>query len=232
MKRKLIVTGLLFQTLAAAYGYMNVDPVIFDKKIDTGATQEYHVTNTTNVAVGYRVYTEKASEEKDMTSWIEYYPRELKLEPGETGKVKVYIEAPAGTEKGEYTSILGIKEVSIPDSEKGNASVAIYTNLKMEIAGYVGDLTPKVDIIELKKSGDSLYLKIKNTGEIRTKVEAFLSSSNLKEPIYIDSFRLLQGKEKESRKTLKLKAGKNNNNLKLLILDTNGNKILEKKIEG
>lgn len=227
LKLKVLSLALLVQSLG--YGYMNVDPVIFDKRIDKGAEQIYHITNPTGTSVGYRIYTEKAETGKDMTSWIEYYPRELKLNPGETGKVKVYIESPAGAEKGEYTSILGVKEVSIPDSEKGNTSVAIYTNLKVEIAGYVGNLTPKVDIIELKKEGENLTFKIKNTGEIRTKVEAFLTSPNLKESLFIESFRLLQGHEKECSKTLKLTTQKSNN-LKLLITDMAGNKIIEKKI--
>lgn len=230
MKLKLLSLGILLHSLST-FSYMNVDPVIFDKRIDNGgAIQEYHITNVTNSPIGYRIYTEKIPEAKnDMTSWIEYYPRELKLSPGETGKIKVLIEAPDEVKKGEYISTLGIKEVNIPTSEKKNSTVQIYTNLKMEIAGFVGDLKPEIELKNLSLNENKLKLELKNIGEIRTKVEVYLSDLKGENKVFIDSVRLLQGKEKEITKTLELKDLKNNK-IKILVLDMQGNKILEKRL--
>ncbi len=277
MKLKLLSLGILLHSLSA-FSYMNVDPVIFDKRIDNGgATQEYHITNVTNSPIGYRVYTEKIPEAKnDMTSWIEYYPRELKLSPGETGKIKVLIEAPDKVKKGEYISTLGIKEVNIPTSEKKNSTVQIYTkgetgkikvlieapdkvkkgeyistlgikevniptsekknstvqiytNLKMEIAGFVGDLKPEIELKNLSLNENKLKLELKNIGKIRTKVEVYLSDLKGENKVFVDSIRLLQDKEKEISKTIELK-GLKNNKIKILVLDMQGNKILEKRL--
>lgn len=230
MKLKLLSLGILLHSLSA-FSYMNVDPVIFDKRIDNGgATQEYHITNVTNSPIGYRVYTEKIPEAKnDMTSWIEYYPRELKLSPGETGKIKVLIEAPDEVKKGEYISTLGIKEVNIPTSEKKNSTVQIYTNLKMEIAGFVGDLKPEIELKNLSLNENKLKLELKNIGKIRTKVEVYLSDLKGENKVFVDSVRLLQDKEKEISKTVELK-GLKNNKIKILVLDMQGNKILEKRL--
>lgn len=230
MKLKLLSLGILLHSLST-FSYMNVDPVIFDKRIDNGgAVQEYHITNVTNSPIGYRIYTEKIPEaNNDMTSWIEYYPRELKLSPGETGKIKVLIEAPDKVKKGEYISTLGIKEVNIPTSEKKNSTVQIYTNLKMEIAGFVGDLKPEVELKNLSLDENKLKLELKNIGKIRTKVEVYISDLNGNNKLFIDNARLLQGKEKKIDKSIKLKDLKSNN-LMILILDMEGNKILEKKI--
>lgn len=230
MKLKLLSLGILLHSLST-FSYMNVDPVIFDKRIDNGgSTQEYHITNVTNTPVGYRIYTEKIPETKnDMTSWIEYYPRELKLSPGETGKIKVLIEAPDKTKEGEYISTLGIKEVNIPTSEKKNSTVQIYTNLKIEIAGFVGDLKPELELKNLNLDGNNLKLEIKNIGNIRIKVEVYLSDLKGDNKVFIDNARLLQGNSKMITKKLELKDIKNNK-MKVLILDMEGNKILEKNI--
>lgn len=230
MKLKLLSLGILLHSITS-FSYMNVDPVIFDKRIDNGgSTQEYHITNVTNTPVGYRIYTEKIPETKnDMTSWIEYYPRELKLSPGETGKIKVLIEAPDKTKEGEYISTLGIKEVNIPTSEKKNSTVQIYTNLKIEIAGFVGDLKPELELKNLNLDGNNLKLEIKNIGNIRTKVEVYLSDLKGDNKVFIDNARLLQGNSKMITKKLELKDIKNNK-MKVLILDMEGNKILEKNI--
>lgn len=230
MKLKLLSLGVLLHSLST-FSYMNVDPVIFDKRIDSGgATQEYHITNVTNSQIGYRIYTEKIPEiTNDMTSWIEYYPRELKLSPGETGKIKVFIEAPKGVKNGEYISNLGIKEVSIPVSNKKDTTIQIYTNLKMEIAGYVGDLKPKLKLDDLSFHNNELELTLENNGEIRTKVEIYLSDLKEQNKEFVDNVRLLQGNKKKITKSLKLNDLKNNK-LKIMILDMQGNKIIEKNL--
>lgn len=125
---------------------------------------------------------------------IEYYPRNLNLEAGETGKVKLYIEAPEDTKDGEYTAILGVKEVNTPNVERGG-NLSIYTNLKIELAGFVGDLKPQIEVEDIKVENNQLSMKIINKGEIRTKLEVFLENSKESEK-YLGSIRLLKGYKK------------------------------------
>ena len=212
-----------------SFAYMQVAPIIFDKRIDQGgAIQEFYITNPTNQEVGYRIYKEKSDTDLDMTPYMEFYPKTLKLKSGESGKIRVYIEAPKDSTEGEYTTIMGIKEINIPSVKKsGNGNVIIYTDLKLELAGYVGNLKPNLEIKDLKLKNNELTFKISNIGEIRTKVEAYLID-DLKEAKYLDTFRLLKNKESNFNQKLKLK---NLKNPRLVINDMDGNKILEKEIK-
>ncbi len=212
-----------------SFAYMQVAPIIFDKRIDQGgAIQEFYITNPTNQEVGYRIYKEKSDTDLDMTPYMEFYPKTLKLKSGESGKIRVYIEAPKDSTEGEYTTIMGIKEINIPSVKKsGNGNVIIYTDLKLELAGYVGNLKPNLEIKDLKLKNNELTFKISNIGEIRTKVEAYLID-DLKEAKYLDTFRLLKNKESNFNQKLELK---NLKNPRLVINDMDGNKILEKEIK-
>lgn len=212
-----------------SFAYMQVAPIIFDKRIDQGgAIQEFYITNPTNQEVGYRIYKEKSDTGLDMTPYMEFYPKSLKLKPGQSEKVRVYIEAPKDSTEGEYTTIMGIKEINIPSVKKsGNGNVIIYTDLKLELAGYVGNLKPNLEIKDLKLKNNELTFKISNIGEIRTKVEAYLID-DLKEAKYLDTFRLLKNKESNFNQKLNLK---NLKNPRLVINDMDGNKILEKEIK-
>ncbi len=225
--RKLI--SFLFLCLAnISFAYMSINPVIFDKRIDNGgAKEEFFVSNPTKTEVGYRVYVEPSDNGEDMSKWIEYYPTSLKLKPGETKKINVFIEAPSKVKEGEYTGILGIKEVTVPNSLKNNrAGVNVYTDLKIELAGFVGDLKPKLEIKNFKLKDKKLSFNIKNIGDIRTKVEAYIEEKG-KEPVYLDSFRILQNKEKSFEKEF---LNNFSNDSKLIIYDMAGKKILEKKL--
>lgn len=227
--KKLNKLLLFFIFTIKTFAYMQVAPIIFDKRIDKeGATQEFYITNPTNQEVGYRIYKEKSDNGMDMTPYMEFYPKTLKLKSGQRDKIKVYIEAEKGVPKGEYTTILGIKEINIPETKKNsNGSVVLYTDLKIELSGYVGDLSPKLEIDNLKIKNNELSFKISNTGDIRTKVEVYLESSSLKEDEYLDSFRLLKGYENSFNQKLDIA---NLKNPKLVVLDMEGKKLLEKEI--
>lgn len=227
--KKIIIFVCFLIISSLSYCFTSINPTIFDKRIDNGgAGNEYYISNPTNSEIGYRIYVEPSESEKDMSKWIEFYPSSLKLKAGETKKIKVFVESPLNTEKGEYTAILGIKEVAVPNSVKEeSAGVTIYTDLKLEIAGFVGDLKPELQITNFKASKDSIQFKIKNTGEIRTKVEAYIESKG-HDPIFLDSFRLLQGKEKSFSTQIDLT--KYSKNAKLVIYDLNDNKLYEKLI--
>lgn len=156
------------------YGYMNVYPVTFDKRIDgLGETEEYTITNTTNKILKYRFYVEP-SEHNDMSKWIELYPESLILKPGQEKKVKLYINSPTDTKEGEYSATLGIKELGIPKITKENNLLEVYTNLKMKIYGYVGELPIKLNFKDFKVAKDKdikLMGKIENISKRRVDLE-------------------------------------------------------------
>lgn len=220
---KKILALVLLLISSQAYSYINVSPLIFDERIDNdGSVKEYYVTNSLSHKTSYRIYLEKGKE-NDMSDWIEFYPKNLILNPGETGKLKLYIAAPQNTNPGEYTAILGIKEINTPNViREGNLS--IYTNLKIEIAGYVGDLKPVIEVRDFIKNNDEISMKVKNKGEIRTKLEIY--KKNKKEEEYLGSIRLLKGDEKVFSTKI---STDNKSPLNLVLRDLDGNLVQEIK---
>lgn len=196
--RKILMTITFFTLILHSFAYINIYPTTFDKAIDDGnGAKSFYLSNTTKYPVAYRIYMEKTGEKKDMTDWIEYYPKSIKLDVGETKEIKVQITAPAGIEEGEYISNFVVKEVENPFQKRKEtgAKLKIYTELKMEIAGYVGGLEPKFKVSNLKISDGKIEGKIKNISEIRSKIEIYLSDG--KDEKYLGSTRLLAGGEKE-----------------------------------
>lgn len=218
MFRILIFLFLSLKTWA----YVNITPLTFDKRIDgEGGYKEYTLSNSSKNITKYRIYIEKNNEKYDMSDWVEFFPKTLTLKPGESKKIKVLITAPNDSREGEYTTNLCIKEVEVPLKNK---ELNILTNLKIELAGYVGDLKPKIEITNIYREDKSLKISFKNAGEIRQYFEIYCLDSKEKELVYLDRVRLFSKEEKEVKLLVEKIKGK------LIILDQEGNNVLEKKI--
>ena len=170
---------LLFGILGIKSFGVPLLPMKFDKRIDgNGGYQEYQVENTTNETLRYKIY--KKPETKDLTSkgivgsmdkWIDFYPKILTIPPKSRGIVKMAIKAPRNAKVGEYAARIGTSPVIIPKiGEKGeaiNAQISLPIGTEIQIFGYVGDITPKIegDLKEKKgKNGSFVTGKIKNIG--------------------------------------------------------------------
>lgn len=175
MKKIIMYVYIILSCSISSYSYMNVYPVNFDKRIDgIGDTEEYTITNITNKILKYRIYLEK-SLENDMSEWIQVYPESLILKPGQEKKVKLYINSPNNIQEGEYSAILGIKEVPIPKITEDEEVLDIYTNLKIKLYGYVGDLPTKLEFkeINIKRTENKFSLngEIKNLSKRRIDID-------------------------------------------------------------
>lgn len=236
MKRLIVVILILCTCSCMLYAYINVEPLYFDKEIDgQGGYKVYTLTNSTNKTLRYRVYSEKISEKNDMSQWMDFYPKSITLKSGESKKIKLLVIAPEGTEKGEYIANLGIKEIPIP-LLKDTSAVSLYTNLQIELAGFVGNLHPKVNVknLNITIKNKKLYLNgsIKNIGEIRTKVDLFLEDSN-KNTIYLGGYRLFKGDKKllNNLKSVDIGDKKIKNYSTFIVTDRKGTVILKDKIQ-
>lgn len=183
------VLMFLFFTIEV-FAYINITPITFDERIDRdGGAKEYIISNSSKKSKRYRVYVEPVEEKNDMTDWVEWYPKSASLKPGESKKIKVLITAPNEAKRGEYTTKLCIKELETPIQKE---NVSILTNLKIELAGYVGDIKPKVSFERRSKDGENEELVIKNTGEIRQRFEIY-TGENEEKLEYLDQVRLFKG---------------------------------------
>ena len=198
---------ILFFLLAFnAFGYININPVTFDKKIDgKGEVQEYTLYNPTQNTLKYQMYLTDDEIERTMKNWIEIFPTTVTLKPGRSGKFKVFVKSPKGAPKGEYLVTVGIKEVALPKLDSKNTStVQILTHLKMDLAGYIGELNPKLFLkdfsVTLKENNLNFHGLIANVGERRGTLDFYLAEAKGKNPIYIGNLRLLKGEKIEAAK--------------------------------
>lgn len=124
-----------------AYSYINIIPTSFEKNITKGATEDFYLSNRTDMVKKYRIYTEDIPDKKSMTDWVEVYPKSIQLKPWEQKLVKVYVEAPKNAPTGDYYSTIVFKEVDIPKIRNTNKDTGkpykIMTMLKLRIKGEV-----------------------------------------------------------------------------------------------
>lgn len=203
--KSVLVFFFLFLTFNL-FAYININPVTFDKKIDgRGEVQEYTLYNPTQNTLKYQLYLSDYGIEKSMKEWIEIFPTTVTLKPGQGRKFKVFIKAPQGVPKGEYLITVGVKEIALPKlSKEVNNIVQILTHLKMDLAGYVGDLNPKIFLkgFEATLKDDELKFNglIANVGERRGTLDFYLAEKKLKNQVYIGNLRLLKGEKIEASK--------------------------------
>ncbi|MBC2852027.1 hypothetical protein H5J22_11525 [Cetobacterium sp. 8H] len=197
---------LFFLSVVNTFGYININPVTFDKKIDgKGEVQEYTLYNPTQNTLKYQLYLTDEEIEKSMKNWIEIYPTTVTLKPGRSGKFKVFVKAPKGVPKGEYLVTVGVKEIALPKlNSKENSTVQILTHLKMDLAGYIGDLNPKIFLkdfsVALKENNLNFYGLIANIGERRGTLDFYLAENKGENTAYIGNLRLLKNEKIEASK--------------------------------
>ncbi|MGL6067025.1 MAG: hypothetical protein ACRC0R_08080 [Cetobacterium sp.] len=192
---------MFFCVFSYSYSYLQIYPTTFDKNIDKiGNSEIYELSNSTTNKVRYIFYIDKVEEQRDMSSWTEFYPKSMVLNPGEKKKLTLFIKAPINTPKGEYTAILGVKELPVTteaDIINKNKSINILTNLKIEVAGFVGELplTLTDKNVVLNKAERKISGIIENTGEKRATLMFYLRNSKTKKEYYIGSGRVMSKKE-------------------------------------
>ena len=197
---------LFFLLVVNVFGYVNINPVTFDKKIDgKGQVQEYTLYNPTQNTLKYQLYLTDEEIEKSMKNWIEIFPTTVTLKPGRSGKFKVFVKAPKGAPRGEYLVTVGVKEIALPKLNSADtSSVQILTHLKMDLAGYIGDLNPKIFLkdflVVLKENNLNFYGQIANVGERRGTLDFYLAEDKGRNSVYIGNLRLLKGEKIEASK--------------------------------
>ena len=184
-KRKIFLTFLFFMIWVCSFSYINLSPTTLDKNIKAGAYQEFNLYNDTTIPFRYKITPVAMTDNelvKDMSKWVEVYPKIVTVNPTESKKFKVYIKADKNAETGDYGTFLNIRQMSAPklkgeEEQNIGAGMVIMVNLNMGIYGYVGEKEPKIETTEptVYKKGEKSFLKMKLANKtnrlIRVKVE-------------------------------------------------------------
>lgn len=202
MKFKCYFFSFFILLTSFSFAYVNIYPLTFDQRIDgMGGIKDFILTNTTKKVVKYQINILQNDNKQDMSSWTEIYPRILTLKPGAKGEIKMYVRAPKETLLGEYSTILNIKEIEVPEDKKNKKSINVFTNLKIKLYGYVGKLDSSISLKNLKvfKGKDINEMKLsgilKNESLRRVNLEIILSDLNKKNELLICEVKLKKGEE-------------------------------------
>lgn len=184
-----------------AFCYINIYPLSFDQRIDgMGAIEDYTLINNTDKTLKYLVGIEKDKDKFDMTQWCEIYPKAVVLKSGEKKNIKLYIHSPVGSNVGEYSTILNVKELEVPNGKNFQSKLKVFTNLKLKIYGYVGDLESSIITENLEvfkgqsKEELKVYGKLKNKSLRRVKLDIVLKGESGEECL-ISECRLRKNEE-------------------------------------
>ena len=184
-KRKIFLTFLFFMIWVCSFSYINLAPTTLDKNIKAGAYQEFNLYNDTTIPFRYKITPVAMTDNelvKDMSKWVEVYPKIVTVNPTESKKFKVYVKADKNAETGDYGTFLNIRQMSAPklkgeEEQNIGAGMVIMVNLNMGIYGYVGEKEPKIETTEptVYKKGEKSFLKMKLANKtnrlVRLKIE-------------------------------------------------------------
>ena len=185
-KQSMILLFLVYFIInISSLAYINISPTTLDKNIGIGAYEEFTFYNNTTVPMRYKlsVIPMKSESVKDMSKWVEVYPKVVTVYPNDKQTFKLYVQAPKGSKEGDYGVFLNIRQVSAPklEGDAGEQNVAagmmVMVNVNMGLYGYVGDKNPKLETTEPKvikeKNGQKLQVEVKNKTNrlVRMKVE-------------------------------------------------------------
>lgn len=135
MKKILLILNMIISF--SSFAYINLYPTKFEKNITNGAYEEFVLYNRTTQPKKYRLFIEDIGDKKDMSKWIQLYPKSILLKPLEEKSVKLYVKAPKNTTKGVYSSNLVIKEIAIPNLNNKKNKTNVLTMVKLKLKGIV-----------------------------------------------------------------------------------------------
>lgn len=167
---------LLFLMFTTAIFCVNISPINFEKRIDEkGGFVEYTLPNKGEVTKRFRLTVSPGKARKDMSQWIEIFPKIVTVKPKTVEKVKIFAKAPKGSEEGEYSFYLNIETIDLNEIENREENISAGSGIKVvfatEMIGYVGELNPELKIIDHKiysvEGQERLDVKIKNLSEKR-----------------------------------------------------------------
>ncbi|MGL5620983.1 hypothetical protein, partial [Cetobacterium sp.] len=123
--------------------------------------------NNTGKPVRYKFDILPGTKNKTMHEWIQFEPKYLYIENGESKKLKISVKSPEKTPVGEYNFFLNIKTIPIPNkiqvSKEGTitGSPRVGFSINVEMIGWIGDLPAQLKLENFKIIEEKNTLKLK-----------------------------------------------------------------------
>jgi len=161
--------------LSVAQAQFQVSPMVIQTNTARGmASGMINVKNLGSKTANLRVYSEPftygldgfksiKSSPQDLTHYLVYAPRKLKIRPGQTRRVRLNVRFLPSTKKGEYRAMVFTEDVKSQASGKSQSSIIP----RIGTAVYVrhGDLKAQLSVQSAAYKNKQIVLLTKNTGK-------------------------------------------------------------------
>jgi len=162
-----------------AKAQLGASPLVIESQSNRGQAQAFiNVTNSGDTPLRVRLYTEPftynrdkgfqtaSSSANDLSSYLQFSPRELTVPPGVTRRVRLRAMLAPSLPDGEYRTAVfteSLKELGDDDSN----TVNVVTRVGTVIYVRKGDIEPNlaVDSVNFDQAKNQIQLLIRNTGE-------------------------------------------------------------------
>lgn len=163
----------------AAKAQMSVSPLVIEAKAERGQAQGIiTVTNTSNTPSRVRVYAEPftysrdngfqtlPSSPSDLTNYLQFSPRELTIQPGESRRVRLISRLAPNLPDGEYRAVVFNETLTEAKDGAGN-NVALVARIGVTLYVRKGNVSPNlaVDNASFNPEQKQIQLLIRNSGE-------------------------------------------------------------------
>lgn len=163
----------------AAKAQMSVSPLVIEAKAERGQAQGMiTVINTSNTPSRVRVYAEPftysrdagfqtlSSSPSDLTNYLQFSPRELTIQPGESRRVRLISRLAPNLPDGEYRAVIFNETLTEAKDAAGN-NVALVARIGVTFYVRKGNLSPKlaVDNASFNPVQKQIQLLIRNSGQ-------------------------------------------------------------------
>jgi len=169
---------LLFSGKASAQ--MSISPLVIEAQADRGQAQGMiTITNTGNTLSRVRVYAEPFTYSRDtgfqtlpvnspnnLTPYLQFSPRELTIQPGESRRVRLISRLAPSLAEGEYRAVVFNETLSESQDSAGN-NVTLATRIGVTFYVRKGNLSGKlaVDNASFNSQQKQIQLLVRNSGK-------------------------------------------------------------------
>lgn len=186
---KLFFFLLLFNLVlfpSAGKAQMKVSPTIIDAKAQRGQAQSViSITNVTDKPSRVRLYAEPFTYDRDkgfktlpanspnnLTPFLQFSPRELVIQPGQTRRVRITTLLAPNLPEGEYRAVVFNETLTESKDAKGK-SVNLITRVGVPVYIAKGKVTSNlaVDSASFDSKKNQIQLLVRNNGKASTQTE-------------------------------------------------------------
>lgn len=173
------LTALVLFT-GAAKAQMSVSPMVIETKAERGQAQGMiTITNTSNAPSRVRVYAEPFTYNRDtgfqtltnsspnnLTSYLQFSPREMTIKPGESRRVRLITRLAPNLPEGEYRAVVFNETLTESKDSAGN-NVSLVARIGVTFYVRKGNLSPNlaVDSASFNPQQKQIQLLVRNSGK-------------------------------------------------------------------